>query len=265
MSQRNGAYGRFLSRLQGRYQKSLAGLFFRRPFTIRTTSPLISFTFDDFPRSALHAGGLILNRFGVAATYYVSLGLLGKESPSGQIAVADDLRVLLQQSHELGCHTFSHCDAWESDSAQFEASIIENRIALNKIVPGATFKSFSYPMSPPRPMIKGAAARHFMCSRGGGQTFNVRTVDLNHLSAYFLEKSGERIRQVKDIIDCNQQSGGWLIFATHDIAKNPSRFGCSPEFFEEVVRYSARSGARILPVASALDALGTSRSQSAPK
>jgi hypothetical protein len=46
---------------------------------------------------------------------------------------------------------------------------------------------------------------------------------------------------------------GWLIFATHDVAAQPSRYGCTPEFLEQVVQYSVDSGARILPVAKAFD------------
>ena len=47
--------------------------------------PLISFSFDDFPRSALFTGGALLEQYGVAGTYYASLGLMGKTSPTGEI------------------------------------------------------------------------------------------------------------------------------------------------------------------------------------
>ena len=41
--------------------------------------------------------------------------------------------------------------------------------------------------------------------RGGGQKFNIGTIDLNQLSAYFLEKSRNNLQAVKDIIDRNRQ------------------------------------------------------------
>src|SRR5438874_10230057 len=91
------------------YKRNASRFVFRRPLAIRTQVPLISFTFDDFPRSALAAGGAILNRYGLSGTYYISFGLLGKNSPSGPICVTDDLRELGERGHELGCHTFSHC------------------------------------------------------------------------------------------------------------------------------------------------------------
>lgn len=246
-------------RLQRYYRRRAASLSFRRPFLINSQEPLVSFTFDDFPRSALLAGGSILNRFGLAGTYYASLGLMGKKSPSGQIFVERDLRTLLDQGHELGCHTFSHCDAWDTGTAAFESSILENRATLSRLLPGAEFKSFSYPISLPRPLTKAMVANYFVCCRGGGQTFNARKADLNQLAAYFLEKSRHNLQAVKDLIDRNRQVRGWLVFATHDISDDPTPFGCTPEFFEQVVQYAVGSGARILPVAKALEVLGAQR------
>src|SRR5258706_6793963 len=245
----------FSSRLHGFYQRKASSLLFRRPMAFRSEQPLISFTFDDFPRSALLTGGAILNGFGLSATYYAALGLMGKVAPSGQIFGADDLATLFDHGHELGCHTYAHCDSWETDTATFENSILENRSALSRLVPGADFKTFSYPISLPRPLTKATVAGHFLGCRAGGQTFNVGQADLNQLSAYFLEQSRNDIQAVKNLIDRNGQEGGWLIFATHDVAEQPTPFGCTPEFFEQVVRYAVDSGARILPVIQALEAL----------
>ncbi len=218
--------------------------------------PLISFTFDDFPKSALHTGGAILNGFGLTGTYYAALGLIGEETPTGLMFDADDLKRLLERGHELGCHTFSHCDSWETGTAAFKKSIIENRDALSRLIPGAEFRTFSYPITLPRPLTKRQIADYFLCCRGGGQTLNAGKADLNQLSAYFLEKSRGNIQAVKDLIDHNQKVHGWLIFATHDISESPTPYGCTPEFFAQVVEYAVNSGSRILPVARALGALG---------
>ncbi len=213
---------------------------------------MISFTFDDFPCSALLSGGQILKSFDAAGTYYTSLGLLGKDSCSGQICTLEDLKKALDEGHELGCHTFSHCDSWYTKPEKYEQSIIQNRLALQDMVPGARFESFSFPLSSPRPAAKRAASRHFLCCRGGGQTLNAGSVDLNQLSAYFLEKAGGDIELVKALIDKNTAQRGWLIFATHDVAPDASQYGCIPEFFENVVRYASKSGAKILPVVKSL-------------
>jgi peptidoglycan/xylan/chitin deacetylase (PgdA/CDA1 family) len=241
--------------IQNYYKRNAARLLFKRPLVIRPQRPLISFTFDDFPRTALTDGGAILKNYDVCATYYVSLGLMGKDSPSGPICVLDDLTALLEQGHELGSHTFSHCHSWETNRVTFEASIIQNDVELSKLVPGAKFDSFSYPISEPRPMTKWRTGKHFLCCRAGGQRLNVGTADLNQLAAYFLERSRDNVQAVKDLIDLNREQRGWTILATHDISPVPSPYGCTLEFFEEVVGYAVNSGANVVPVSKALDVL----------
>lgn len=222
---------------------------------INTQVPFISFTFDDFPRSALLTGGAILKRFGLAGTYYASFGLMGKQAPTGTIFLPEDLKTLLDEEHELGCHTYSHCHSGATETGVFEESIRKNRLALNTFAPGVSFQTLAYPISQPRIWTKHRVARYFVCCRGGGQTFNVGTADLNCLSAYFLEKNRDNPEAIKNVIEQNRQARGWLIFATHDVCDSPSPWGCPPEFFEKIVQYAVGSGARILPVVQAWEAL----------
>jgi peptidoglycan/xylan/chitin deacetylase (PgdA/CDA1 family) len=240
-------------RMQGRYRRATSRLFFNRVLRMRNSFPLISFTFDDFPRSAFLTGGAVLRRSGVRGTYYASLGLIGQDTPSGTIFSSEDLGILVEDGHELGCHTFDHCHAWETSPAEFEESILKNRRALSALVPTAEFRTGSYPISDPRPSTKRRAAKYFNCWRGGGQTFNVGTVDLNNLRGFFLEQSSGDSLAIRNLIDRNCQARGWLIFATHDVCKKPTRFGCSTAFFEEVVRLARNSGATVLPVGEALE------------
>ncbi len=242
-------------RIQGKYRRSLSVAVCRRPVKMQNAMPLISFTFDDFPRSALEIGGKILRAHGVAGTYYVSLGLLNQDEPTGRICSSMDLKEVLAQGHELGCHTFGHCDAWETESRSFEESISANRLALKRILPEADFVTMSYPISTPRPGTKRSTGRHFAGCRGGGQRLNLGTVDLNYLKAFFLEQSRDRPATIWEMIDRNRGEGGWLIFATHDVTHQPTRFGCPPGFFEDVVSRAVESGAKVLPVAQALSVI----------
>ncbi len=228
---------------------------------IPAQQPLISFSFDDFPKSAIQVGGSILKQFGLAGTYYASLGIMGHDTPSGRIFDSADLKLVCEQGHELGCHTYSHCHSWDTAADDFEQSILKNRAALGELLPGGDFRTFSYPISYPRPFTKARVAKHFIGSRGGGQSFNVGLTDLNLLSAYFLEKSRNNFDAVKSVIEENRQAGGWLIFATHDISDHPTPFGCSPDFFETVVRYAVESRAWIRPVAETLELLGAPHSK----
>jgi hypothetical protein len=68
------------------------------------------------------------------------------------------------------------------------------------------------------------------------------------------------LNEVKRLINHNTSCQGWLIFATHDITDNPSPYGCTPQFFDEVVKYAARSGSLLLTVEKALEEIQASTS-----
>jgi peptidoglycan/xylan/chitin deacetylase (PgdA/CDA1 family) len=269
LTQPQGAGVGYLTRARRRLTEEAARLLFRRPLAVRTAIPLISFTFDDFPRSAFIKAGAIMGRFAIQGTYYTSLGLMGRQSPVGRMYEAEDLKELIHLGHELGCHTFGHCDSWNTPPDVYERAIIENQKALSGLLPDSSFQTFSYPHSAPRLEVKKVASRYFRCCRvggmkpgrylhhhtGGGQTFNLGVTDLNYLCAFFLEKSIDHPAAVKNVIDQNARTRGWLIFATHDVCGDPSPFGCTPDFFEQVVQWSLESGARILPVVKALEVL----------
>jgi peptidoglycan/xylan/chitin deacetylase (PgdA/CDA1 family) len=242
---------KIIARLQNRYRRNVSNFCNRRMVPLRPAQPIVSFTFDDFPRSALHNGGTILKRYGLLGTYYVSLGLMDRDIPAGRAFSKEDLIQTIADGHELGCHTFAHCHSWDTASADFEKSIVENERALATIAPGAQFKSLSYPIAWPRPQTKRRAARHFPCCRGGGPSFNLGLTDANNLQASFIEKHRDHPDTMMRLIEENGRAGGWLIFATHDVTSNPTSFGCTPELFEAVVRAVQKSGARVLPVGAA--------------
>jgi peptidoglycan/xylan/chitin deacetylase (PgdA/CDA1 family) len=256
----------YLARAKRRLATEATRMLFKRRLDVRTALPIISFTFDDFPRSAFREAGMILRRYGAVGTYYASMGLMGKQSGLGPMYDLEDLKELVHLGHELGCHTFGHCHSWNTPSDVYDRAIVENREALAQVLPGVPFQTFAYPHSAPRLAVKKVAAKYFECCRGGGmkagrylhrhtaggQTFNSGITDLNYLCAFFLEKSRDNLEVVRSVIDQNARARGWLIFATHDVCPNPSPFGCTPDFFERVVEWSSASGARILPVVKAL-------------
>lgn len=266
-----GAPVSYLAMARQRLTIEVARTLVKRQLVVKTPVPLVSFTFDDFPRSAFLEAGSILSQHGARGTYYASLGLMGKQSPMGTMFEAGDLKEILDLGHELGCHTFRHCHSLSTPPDIYGRAIVENQNALNELLPGIKFQTFAYPHSAPTVAVKRVAARHFLCCRGGGlrpgryfpraggKTFNSRVTDLNLLCAVFLEKSRNNPEAMKSLIDQNAHARGWLIFATHDVRESPSPFGCTPAFFEQVLRWSLESGARILPVVKALEVLKASQ------
>lgn len=240
-------------KVRGRYERTMSRFLGRRSIKMQNSTALISFSFDDFPRSALLTGGHILEQFGVSGTFYASVGLMNTIAPTGEIFHLQDLERLATGKHEIGCHTFEHCHAWNTPPKDFEASIVKNTLALRRALPGVKIETLAYPIANPRPGTKRRASKYFRGCRAGGQTYNVETCDLNSLNAFFLEQSRDNFEAIKKIIDANCHHRGWLIFVTHDVSDNPTPYGCKPSFFEDVVRYSVNGAAKLLPVSKALE------------
>jgi hypothetical protein len=243
--------GNIRERLIGKYQRTLSGMFFRDSVAMRNPVPLISFTFDDFPKSSLHVGGAILKAHGCRGTYFTSLGLINTVAPAGKIFSVEDLHQAIADGHELGCHTFAHCHSWDTPPALFEQSVIENQRSLRRLIPDASFATMSYPLCCPRPLTKRRVGRHFLCCRGGGQSYNSRLVSSTSVNALFLEQVRDNPAFIRTMIDNSNAARGWLVFATHDVSDSPSRYGLTPSFFDSIVRYSRDSGARVLPMREA--------------
>ena len=250
-----------ITRASGKVRRLLADQFGRRTLSIKTPVPIVSFTFDDAPVTAFREGRGILKQFGARATYYVSLGLLDAETEVGKIASVGDLARAVDEGGELGCHTFDHLDAWHTSSAAFMASVARNCQALHRILPGARFTTFAYPKSGAKLSLKLALGITFMCCRGGGQATNADSADLNLLKACFVDRrTGIDTEFIRTLVDYNADRRGWLILATHDVAADPSPYGCTPAFLETIAQYASRSGALLLPVGEACARLMSSSS-----
>jgi peptidoglycan/xylan/chitin deacetylase (PgdA/CDA1 family) len=246
-----------IQRVSNGWRRFALERFARRDFRLTSDVAYISFTFDDFPRTALTEGGRILTDRSVRGTYFVSFQLLESQSVSGPIASVADLKALLNEGHELGCHTFDHLDGTAVTAADFERSIEANRVALVASGVDTVFDVFAYPLNGPAVDTKEVAGRRFAGCRGGGQTFNRDVIDLTLLKAYFLDgRSRGNLEEVAKLIDGNSAAKGWLIFATHDVAHNPSDYGCEPRHFETILQLSLESGARVLPMTQVCRELG---------
>ena len=241
-----------LYRWPGAYRRRMAKWLGRRPYRLPTLGPTIAFTFDDFPRSSLLAGGAILETAGLAGTYFTSFGLMAQTTPTGEIFHREDLDRLTAGGHELGCHTYNHYPAWETEPKIYEASVVKNKETATSLLTAEPMTCHSYPISYPRPATKRRIAKYFTACRGGGQCINTGTVDLNYLSSFFIEQCRGNFAAIEQIVTANAEAGGWLIFSTHDVCASPTRFGCTPAFFEQIVACSVRSGATILPMGTAL-------------
>lgn len=244
-------------RCMNRYRSIRSSFSNKQSYQMKNPRPIISFTFDDVPKSSCELGGEILKAHGLRGTYFISMSLMGKSYSIGEAFSRSDLDNLIADGHEIGCHTYGHLDAWKTDPGSLKKSIWENQEKFNEIYPGRSFNTFAYPINAPHPRNKNIAGKHFVCCRGGGQDYNSGMIDLNLLKAYFVDKRNRDDRDgILLTVRKNLDNNGWLIIGTHDIDESPSPYGCTPKLFEDLVLFSLRSGARIVPVNDACSLIG---------
>lgn len=232
----------------------------RRPAILANSVPIVSFTFDDFPRTALLTGGRVLERFGARGTYYAAWGLMDSSNELGDQFRAADLESLLDRGHELASHTYGHTSARSVSCRAFCRDVARGRQAVEKLLGGES-ANFAYPFGHVNLRSKRALAATLSSARGIFAGLNGPEADMNLLRANSLYGGLEALAAAEALIAENVRRKSWLIFYTHDVRPNPSPYGCSPEVFEAVVRRALDSGSHVLTVRQALAEAGV---QSAP-
>lgn len=224
----------------------------RRNFNLSGSGPIVSFTFDDFPQSALQIGGSILKNYGTRGTYYASMGLMDRVNDLGRQFSAADVAQLLQDGHELGSHTFDHLSGRSSSFRDFQANVMKGMEAVARLTASGCPQQFSYPKGHATFRAKRELSKNFASCRGIIPGINKLPVDLNLLRANSLYSyTFDRIA-IDNLFEANEKSKGWLIFYTHDISETPSPFGCTPSELESVVKMAVERRMPIIPVGQAV-------------
>src|ERR1039458_8022744 len=223
--------------------------FYRRTVALGNLGPIITFTFDDFPRSALTNGGAIIERFGGRATYYVAMGLMGTSNSMGKQFVHRDVKSLIEKGHEVASHTYDHLSARKTPVETFLRNVQHCEEAIRKNSGIDPSRNFAYPYGEVTLKTKKLLGPHMKSSRGTIRGFNGPEVDLNLLRANCLYGGTDQSDTAKKLIVENGERRSWLIFYSHDVADHASAFGCTPGLLEEVVSFAADRGMRIMTVA----------------
>lgn len=218
----------------------------------RLTEPVVSFTFDDFPRSALSEGGRRLAERGWAGTYFTAGGFCGRRVDGLDYFDRDDLVEAAEAGHEIGCHTFGHLRLPDTPAVEIEADLQRNAEFVGEVLPGHRLSSFAYPYGDLDLGKKALIARRFPVCRGIWPGINAGRMDFAQLKAVPLERRSLDGLDVESWLDQAQAARGWLIFFTHDVSDDPSPYGCTRKAFDAVADAVARRGMRVLPVKNAV-------------
>ncbi|WP_333585943.1 oligosaccharide deacetylase HfsH [Phenylobacterium sp.] len=242
--------------LKGKIRRRAVRLVHRRPLAQAPERPMVSFTFDDAPASAVTTGVALLEARGARGVFYVSAGLCGQEGPMGTYAQPADYQALAAAGHEIACHTFSHLDCGRASGAAAEADADRNLAAFKAWNTGRV-TSFAYPYGDVAAGPKGRLAGRYATLRALHHGLIEAGSDLNQLPAVGIEgPDGEAVARAW--LDRALARKAWLILYTHDVREPPSPWGCTPGALARLIDHAQTGGAEILTTAEAAARLGVS-------
>jgi peptidoglycan/xylan/chitin deacetylase (PgdA/CDA1 family) len=218
-------------------KKRLADRYVVSSASIPSNVKQISFTFDDVPNSAFLNAQPILDQHELKATFYLALSFLDLDDQNENLYSKDDITKCFSNGHELGCHTYSHIHFYQNSNSNFvERNIQTNQEKLNELGIQETFQNFSYPYGEQTKKSKKVVSGKFNTARSIDHGINRGKVDLHNLKAVKLYEGLHATERIFTILEDLDKTGGWLIFYTHDVQSNYSKYGCSPEYFERIVQ-----------------------------
>ena len=225
-------------------------------FSIKAERPIVTFTFDDIPDSALTEGAAVLEANGAKGTFYIAGGLAGAHEPDRDLITVEQIAELSARGHEIGCHTFSHPWVRHLSPAELRRDLDRNKAFHAHHAPASQIKNFAFPYNASKIGIRGDMMDRFRTCRGGVEAVNRGPTDLAFLRSVEIRPPDAYARTLTRWIDDAVRTPGWLIYFTHDVQARPTPFGCTPDTLDFLVRYALDHGCEVLTVDAALDRLG---------
>lgn len=229
-----------------------------RTVAMGNSKPIVSFTFDDFPKSAVDNGARLLDENGVAGTFYFCKSFADQTVDGIRYYDRTDLSALVGAGHEIGCHTAGHLRVPRFANADLIDDIESNAAFLAEQVPDYTVSTFAYPFGDIDMRTKTLMQNYFVACRSIHERLNIGMADLGTLRASKLYSAMTNADKLRKLIQKAAAQNAWLILYTHDVDEIPSPCGCTPALLNIAIKTAIAEGCEILPIKDALGAIGFS-------
>jgi len=222
-----------------------------KPLGKTPSRPIVSFTFDDFPKSAADQGAQIIEDAGGRGTFYACTSFIGQRAPTGDQFEEADVRALLDSGHEIGAHTHTHLDCSKENIESIKTDIKENLARLSDL--GAnSIESFAYPYGETHPAVKRSLLGQFSTARGILAGHNGHSTDRMQLRAFELSKEDWTIDRAANAIKATATAPSWVVIFTHGITQSAEAYGTTPKALRELTKIAQGIGAEILTMKDAM-------------
>lgn len=242
--------------LAGRLSFAAASRWTPRPLAPGPERGLISFSFDDIPRTAWTEGGAILARYGVRGTYYLGGDLCGGVFEGREQYRRSDVAEILAAGHEVGSHLFHHVSTLGLSAGQMRQEIAANDAFLEEVIgPGFRAQSFAYPYGEVSVTAKWLCSRRFRASRSVRCGLNRSGADRDQLRILAIDNIFADETDWSGIFDRIAREKAWAIVLAHGVDASDHPFSCPPSRLDAAVRGAVEAGLEILPVAEVMERL----------
>jgi len=234
----------------------------KKKIHISLNKPIISFSFDDVPYTALKNGVPILDKHDVKATFYIAMGLNSNnneedfdEKLNERFLSNTEIQLLDKNGHDIACHTYSHYMLNSGNANEMVMDSKKNVQSLQNILQGKKIKHFSYPYGQVSFKAKRLLSNYYKTMRSTRAGINSGNADLNFLLAVSIYSHNFDKEKIISLINQAVEKGGWLIFYTHSVNSTPNNYSCTPEQLDWVISQAANSGANLFSIAKAYDVI----------
>ncbi len=237
--------------LLGKVQRRLTQWRTAQPMRKGPSKTIVTFTFDDFPRSAAENGAKLLEDAGAKGTFYACSSMMDQTNIMGDLFTKEDLLSLYKSGHEIGAHTHSHLDCAQADSSIALDDIDTNLAALKELGIISEITQFAYPYGETQRRLKVALKNRFQTARGVLAGQNKQGSDLMQLRSYELDNNPANAQRALHAIKTSVDTPSWIIIFTHDVRNEHSPFGTSPATLQSLINAAQEIDADILTMGEA--------------
>lgn len=240
--------------LRSKVERRAARIIGKRIIAPKLGRSIISFSFDDCPKSALTNAAPLLEAEGWRGTFYMAMGLCGSINHLGEHMSEDDVKAANHNGHEIADHTFAHLDGQQVTHRDFLHDIDKNQSAIDALnIPPS--RNFAYPYGCVSPSLKGKIAARFDLVRGvHNPVFKTANTQLDcALLPSMRMYHGQAVEDIIKTIGNLKTAPQWLTLFTHDVRAAPSDFGCTLQDISRIITAIKDSGIDVMPMIEAYD------------
>lgn len=153
-------------------------------------------TFDDGYHSVYEQAFPVLQRYGMTATVFLTVGTKGNTEPPARLPSMEgrpmlswgEIREMHRWGIEMGSHTLTHPDLTRWPRDRMETEVRDSKVIIQEAL-GAPVSSFAYPYGFCDRPSRDCARQHYACATTGKLDFITAGSDLyalERIDAYYL-------------------------------------------------------------------------------